>query len=70
MGTVIKLLNLDFSKIEKEFVVYLASKDTTCNIGKRFNISVNNICRWKKTCERKIGAGRKIINQLLEERVK
>ncbi len=48
----------------------MTSKESTCNIGKRFNISVNNICRWKKTCERKVGAGRKIINQDLEERVK
>ena len=28
----------------------------------KFNVSVNNICRWKKGCSRKVGAGRKISN--------
>jgi len=42
---------------------------TTCEVSRRFNISVNNICRWKKGCARKVGAGRKITNQNLEEKV-
>jgi hypothetical protein len=27
---------------------------------KKHKVSVNNICRWRKRCERKLGAGRKI----------
>lgn len=38
-------------------------------MARKFQISVNNICRWKKGCVRKVGAGRKITNQQLEERM-
>jgi len=31
-------------------------------VSKKYGISINNICRWKKTCDRKRGAGRKITN--------
>jgi len=47
-------------------LVYLSTLTTTCEVARRFNISVNNICRWKKGCKRKVGAGRKIVNQDLE----
>jgi hypothetical protein len=38
-------------------------------VARRFNISVNNICRWKKGTKRKVGAGRKIVNLDMEEKV-
>jgi hypothetical protein len=38
-------------------------------VARRFKISVNNICRWKKGTKRKVGAGRKIVNMDLEEKV-
>lgn len=47
----------------------MATESTTTEVAKRFNISVNNICRWKKGCERKAGAGRRITNQQLEQKV-
>lgn len=37
------------------------------SVSKKYGISINNICRWKKTCDRKSGAGRKIINVKMEE---
>jgi transposase len=36
-------------------------------VSKRYGISINNICRWKKTCDRKRGAGRKITNIQMEK---
>ena len=30
-------------------------------------MSVNNICRWRKRCERKIGAGRKVSDPEMEK---
>ncbi len=57
------------SQSEKEYIVHLATKITTCEVARKFNISVNNICRWKKGCARKVGAGRKITNQALEEKI-
>lgn len=32
----------------------------------RYKVSVNNICRWRRSCERKRGAGRKITNLRME----
>lgn len=34
-----------------------------------YGISINNLCRWKKTCERKVGAGRKVHDKELEEKL-
>lgn len=33
------------------------------SVAKIYGVSVNNLCRWKKTCDRKVGAGRKVNNK-------
>jgi len=38
-------------------------------VSKMYGISINNLCRWKKTCERKVGAGRKVNDKELEEKL-
>lgn len=38
-------------------------------VSKIFGVSINNITRWKKSCERKVGAGRKVTNTHLENRL-
>jgi hypothetical protein len=57
------------SESEKSFIVYLSTLTTTCEVARRFNISVNNICRWKKGTKRKVGAGRKVVNLGMEAKV-
>lgn len=37
--------------------------------SKKFKVSVNNICRWRKRCERKLGAGRKISDPEMERKL-
>jgi len=39
------------------------------SVAKMYGISINNLCRWKKTCERKAGAGRKVNDKNLEEKI-
>jgi hypothetical protein len=34
-----------------------------------YGVSINNLTRWKKNCERKAGAGRKVVNAELEGRL-
>ena len=31
-------------------------------VSKKYKVSVNNVCRWRKRCERKRGAGRKVCD--------
>jgi len=57
------------TEAEKSYIVYLSTLTTTCEVARRFGISVNNICRWKKGTKRKQGAGRKIVNKDLEQNV-
>lgn len=38
-------------------------------VSKKYGIAANNLCRWKKSCERRRGAGRKITDAKLEERL-
>lgn len=42
---------------------------TISSVSKMYGISINNLCRWKKTCERKVGAGRKVNDKKLEEKL-
>jgi hypothetical protein len=35
-------------------------------VSKKYGISINNICRWRKRCERKSGAGRKVHDPKME----
>ena len=44
-----------------------AKMTSVSEVSKKYGISINNICRWKKTCDRKRGAGRKITNVRMEE---
>ena len=39
------------------------------HVAKKYGVSINNLFRWKKTCERKKGNGRKIIDAKLEQRL-
>jgi len=36
-------------------------------VAKIYGVSINNLCRWKKTCERRAGAGRKVTNMEMEK---
>lgn len=45
------------------------SRTTIAYVSKKYGIATNNLCRWKKTCERRRGAGRKITDAKLEERL-
>ena len=38
-------------------------------VAKMFGVSINNLCRWKRTTERKAGAGRKINNINMENKL-
>ena len=53
----------------KKFLVALTSKYTIIEVSKMYGVSVNNICRWKKSCERKVGAGRKISDEEMEKKL-
>ncbi len=53
----------------KKFLVKQTEVITIAQVSKIYGVSINNLCRWKKSCSRKIGAGRKIMNQLLETRL-
>ena len=44
-----------------------AKMTSVSEVSKKYGIFINNICRWKKTCDRKRGAGRKITNVRMEE---
>ena len=35
-------------------------------VAKKFHVSVNNICRWRKRCDRRTGAGRKVTDMGME----
>lgn len=44
-------------------------KTSIAYVAKKYGIAANNLCRWKKSCERRRGAGRKITDAKLEERL-
>lgn len=37
--------------------------------SKKHKVSINNVCRWKRRCERKVGAGRKVSDPDMEEEI-
>jgi len=39
---------------------------TMVEVAKKYNVSVNNICRWRKRCDRRSGAGRKVTDMEME----
>lgn len=38
-------------------------------VAKQYGVSINNLCRWKKSCERRSGAGRKVTNMEMETKI-
>jgi len=38
-------------------------------VARKYNISVNSLYRWIKSCDRKKGAGRKVNDAELEDRL-
>jgi hypothetical protein len=53
----------------KQFLVEQIQATSISAVAKRYGISINNLCRWKKSCERRRGAGRKVKNMALEGRL-
>jgi hypothetical protein len=35
---------------------------TMVEVSRKYHVSVNNICRWRKRCDRRSGAGRKVTD--------
>lgn len=42
-------------------------ENTVVEIAKKYGVSVNNICRWRKRCDRRTGAGRKVTDIRMEK---
>jgi uncharacterized protein YjcR len=42
---------------------------TMVEVAKKYNVSVNNICRWRKRCDRRSGAGRKVTDMDMESQL-
>lgn len=57
-------------KKSKLFLVNQAKFMSVVTVSKMYSTSVNNICRWMKSCERKAGAGRKVTDTELEAKLK
>lgn len=52
---------------EKLNIVEIAYQKGNHYAAKRFNVSINNIHRWKVSCKRRPGAGRKINDPMMEK---
>lgn len=46
----------------KKQIVDETKNMTMVEVAKKYNVSVNNICRWRKRCNRRAGAGRKVTD--------
>jgi hypothetical protein len=46
----------------KQFLVKQTEFLPISKVAKMYDVSINNLCRWKKSCERKAGAGRKVTD--------
>lgn len=46
----------------KRQIVEETKENTVVEIAKKYGVSVNNICRWRKRCDRRTGAGRKVTD--------
>jgi len=53
----------------KSFIVQQTQIQSMSKVAKMFGVSINNICRWKRTTERRTGAGRKVTNATLEKKL-
>lgn len=54
------------SEEEKKNIVQESQKSTIVDVAKKYGVSVNNICRWRKRCNRRSGAGRKVTDTEME----
>jgi transposase-like protein len=57
------------SKETKQFMVEEVERTNLSYVSRKYGISPNNLYRWKKHCERKAGAGRKVSDRGMEERL-
>lgn len=57
------------SKEVKQILVDEMERTSLSLVSKKYGVSVNNLCRWKKSCDRRAGAGRKIADRDMEERL-
>lgn len=54
------------SKEAKQFLIEEADRTNLSLVSRKYGISPNNLYRWKKQCERKAGAGRKVSDLQME----
>lgn len=54
---------------EKQKIVRECHYYSINEVSRMYGISINNICRWRKRCERKSGAGRKVHNPSMESAI-
>lgn len=57
------------SSSQKAEIVEESYRTSLALAAKKHQVSVNNICRWRKRCERKSGAGRKVHDPSMEDRL-
>ena len=53
----------------KKKIVEETLDSTIVDVARKYNVSVNNICRWRKRCDRRSGAGRKVTDTVMEEKL-
>ena len=53
----------------KMFIIKQTERYSLNQVARMFGVSVNNVSRWKKNCNRKKGAGRKVTNSELEKKL-
>ena len=51
----------------KRKIVEETRDHTVIEVAKKYGVSVNNICRWRKRCDRRSGAGRKVTDTNMEK---
>ena len=52
---------------DKKKIVEETRNSTVIETSRKYGVSVNNICRWRKRCDRRTGAGRKITDVEMEQ---
>lgn len=50
----------------KKQIVEETLHSTIVDVARKYDVSVNNICRWRKRCDRRSGAGRKVSDTEME----
>jgi hypothetical protein len=54
------------SREAKQFLINEVERTNLSYVSRKYGISPNNLYRWKKHCDRKVGAGRKVADQQME----